>query len=83
MEGPDSLDGLRGLFQDLSALSNSSIPNIERLRVELESHIDGFRKLIDKPAKNNSSRQAILSGVYGPYTSRFCGMVLLSLTSIC
>ena len=65
MEESDFLDGLRGLFQDLSALSKSSIPNIERLRMELESHIDDFRKLIDKPTKNNSSRQAILSGKYG------------------
>lgn len=65
MEGSDFLGGLRGLFQDLSALSSSSILNIERLRVELQAHIDDFRKLIDKPAKNNSSRQAVLSGTYG------------------
>lgn len=64
MEGSDFLGGLRGLFQDLSALSSSSILNIERLRVELQAHIDDFKKLIDKPAKSNSSRQAVLSGAY-------------------
>jgi nuclear pore complex protein Nup205 len=58
----DTLAGLRGLYQDLSSLSDSSFVNIDRLRFELESHIDDFRKLLDKPAKNNASRQAVLSG---------------------
>ncbi|KAJ5101855.1 hypothetical protein NUU61_004077 [Penicillium alfredii] len=58
----DNLAGLRGLYQDLSALSDSSFLNIERLCVELETHIHDFRKLLDKPTKNNASRQAVLSG---------------------
>ncbi|KAE8148150.1 hypothetical protein BDV25DRAFT_131493 [Aspergillus avenaceus] len=58
----DTVTGLRGLYMDLSALSDSSIVNIDRLRVELETHIDDFRKLLDKPAQNNASRQAVLSG---------------------
>lgn len=62
MEERESLVGLRGLYQDLSALSDSSLVNIDRLRVELETHIDDFRKLLDKPAKNNASRQAVMSG---------------------
>ncbi|PYH93691.1 Cullin-domain-containing protein [Aspergillus ellipticus CBS 707.79] len=62
MEDRDSATGLRGLYQDLSALSSSSFVNIERLRVELETHIEDFKKLLDKPAKNNTSRQAVLSG---------------------
>ncbi|KAL2011469.1 hypothetical protein VTN00DRAFT_4187 [Thermoascus crustaceus] len=62
MDDNDILGGLRGLFQDLSTLSESSIPNIDRLCVELEAHIQDFRKLLDKPAKNNASRQAVLSG---------------------
>ena len=62
MEESDFLDGLRGLFQDLSALSDSSLVNIDRLCVELETHIDDFRKLLDKPGKNNASRQAVMSG---------------------
>lgn len=57
--------GLRGLYQDLSALSDSSLVNIDRLRVELETHIDDFRKLLDKPIKNNASRQAVMSGKLG------------------
>ncbi|KAA8652609.1 nuclear pore complex Nup192/Nup205 family protein [Aspergillus tanneri] len=64
MEDQDTLAGLRGLYQDLSALSNSSFVNIERLRIELEAHIQDFRKLLDKPTKNNASRQAVLSGTH-------------------
>lgn len=62
MEERESLVGLRGLYQDLSALSDLSLVNIDRLRVELETHIDDFRKLLDKPTKNNASRQAVVSG---------------------
>ncbi|KAJ5408802.1 hypothetical protein N7509_002685 [Penicillium cosmopolitanum] len=58
----DNLAGLRGLYQDLSAVSESSLTNIERLCFELETHIEDFRKLLDKPAKNNASRQKVLTG---------------------
>ncbi|CAG8429751.1 unnamed protein product [Penicillium salamii] len=53
---------LRGLYQDLSAVSEGHLDNVERLCFELETHIQDFRKLLDKPAKNNASRQAVLSG---------------------
>ncbi|KAL4957716.1 nucleoporin Nup186/Nup192/Nup205 [Aspergillus filifer] len=62
MESAESLVGLRGLYQDLSALSDSPFMNIERLRVELEAHIHDFRTLLDKPTKSNASRQSVLSG---------------------
>ena len=62
MDDSDVLGGLRGLFQDLSALSRSTLPNIERLVLELEATVQDFRKLLDKPPKSNESRQAVLSG---------------------
>jgi nuclear pore complex protein Nup205 len=62
MESAENLVGLRGLFQDLSALPDPSFGNIDRLRVELEAHIHDFRDLLDKPTKNNGSRQTVLSG---------------------
>lgn len=62
MDGNDALDDLRGLFQDLSTLSRSALPNVERLVLELEATVDDFRKLLDKPPKRNESRQAVLSG---------------------
>jgi nuclear pore complex protein Nup205 len=62
MDDSDALGGLRGLYQDLSALSRSALPSIDRLVVELEATIQDFRKLLDKPPKSNESRQAVLSG---------------------
>ncbi|OAX85515.1 hypothetical protein ACJ72_00104 [Emergomyces africanus] len=62
MDGGDELDGLRGLYQDLSALSRSALPNVERLVFELEATVQDFRKLLDKPPKKNESRQSVLSG---------------------
>ncbi|KAL4973159.1 hypothetical protein BDW66DRAFT_162335 [Aspergillus desertorum] len=62
MESAEPLEGLRGLYQDLSALSDSSLVNIDRLRVELETHIHDFRNLLDKPTKSNGSRMSVLSG---------------------
>lgn len=60
----DNLAGLRGLYQDLSAITDSPFPSIERLCVELETHIHDFRKLLDKAPKANDSRQKVLSGAY-------------------
>ena len=64
MDSTDELDGLRGLFQDLSSLSRSSLPNVERLVFELEATVETFRKLLDKRTKRNESRQAVLSGKF-------------------
>lgn len=58
-----SLAGLRGLYQDLSALAEAPAPNLERLALGLEERISAFRNLLDKPAKNDTSRQKILSGI--------------------
>ncbi|PGH04577.1 Cullin 4 [Blastomyces parvus] len=62
MDGGDELDGLRGLYQDLSALSRSALPAVDRLVFELEAKVQDFRKLLDKPPKKNESRQSVLSG---------------------
>ncbi|KAI9716272.1 MAG: hypothetical protein M1812_005497 [Candelaria pacifica] len=55
-------DGLRGLYQDLLALAEARLPNVERLWAELEVRIEDFKKLLDKPPKNDRSRQTISSG---------------------
>ncbi len=66
MTDSDSLDGLRGLHQDLLALSEARLSSVERLWVELESRVEEFRKLLDKPPKNERSRQTLLGGeLYG------------------
>ena len=58
----NSLDGLRGLYQDLIGLEESQLRNIERLWAELESRIVEFRNLLDKKPKKESSRQILNSG---------------------
>ena len=62
MENPGRLEGLRGLHQDLLALDASRLHNIERLWADLEARVNEFRQLLDKPAKNETSRKALSSG---------------------
>lgn len=62
MSALDSLQGLRGIHQDLIALSEDRLPNVERLWVELEARIEDFRLLLDKVTKNDASRQTLSSG---------------------
>jgi Nuclear pore complex scaffold, nucleoporins 186/192/205 len=58
----ESLERLQGLYQDLTAFSESRLANVERLWHELEASIDDFRKLLDKPPKNNASRESLAKG---------------------
>ena len=62
MTEPAGLEGLRGLQADLIALEESRLRNVERLWLHLEARIEEFRKLLDKPWKNETSRKEILSG---------------------
>jgi nuclear pore complex protein Nup205 len=60
----ESLERLRDLYQDLLAFSETRLANVERLWLELESSVDEFRRLLDKPAKNNASRQSLSCGMF-------------------
>lgn len=62
MAETDSLEAFQGLQRDLLALSASQLPTVERLWAELESHIDEFRRLFEKPRKNDASRRTLNSG---------------------
>ena len=53
---------LAGLHKDLVALSESRLRAIDRLWLDLEAHIEAFRKLLDKPGKKDASRTAVSSG---------------------
>ena len=64
MTEQEAADGLRGLQQDLIALDESRLRNVERLWSDLEARIEEFRNLLDKPPKNESSRKKILSGMF-------------------
>ncbi|KAF1990000.1 nuclear pore complex subunit Nup192 [Aulographum hederae CBS 113979] len=57
-----SLAALAGLHQDLSDLLQSKLQNVDRLWDELRQHVEEFKKLLDKPARNNTSRNTISSG---------------------
>lgn len=63
MTDQDILGGLRGLHQDLIALEESQLLNVEKLCVELEAKVEEFRHLLDKPSKNETSRTSLLSGM--------------------
>ena len=71
MNGQDSLESLRGLHQDLIALSESRLPNVERLWADLEAHIEEFKKLLDKTTKSDASRSSVLSGTSNPNSTNF------------
>lgn len=60
--GMESLERLQGVYQDLVAFSETRLANIERLWVELEASVDDFRALLDKPPKNNASRESLATG---------------------
>lgn len=63
MAAQDSLEALQEMHQDLVDLSNSQLPVIDGLLINLESHIESFRKLLDKSPKNDASRNAVSSGM--------------------
>ena len=63
MVGQEGLPGdLESLRKDLITLCESRLRNVERLWLNLEAHIEIFRKLLDKLGKNNESRRAVSSG---------------------
>lgn len=59
----ESLERLRELYEDLIAFSETRLANVDRLWLELESSVQDFRKLLDKRAKSNTSRQSLTSGI--------------------
>ena len=62
MEGTHELESLRSLHQDLIALELGQLQHIDKLCDELRSHVEAFRKLLDKPTKSDASRAKLNSG---------------------
>ena len=63
MTDQDIFEGLRSLQQDLVALNESRLRNVDRLWTELEARIEEFRQLLEKPQKSDTSRKKLLSGI--------------------
>lgn len=71
MTDTSGLEALRGLHQDLLALTADQLQNIDRLWSELDARVDEFKRLLDKPPKNEASRKLVQSGML-PFVSRAC-----------
>ncbi|KAF2453191.1 nucleoporin Nup186/Nup192/Nup205 [Lineolata rhizophorae] len=54
--------GLEWLHRDLLALSELRLPNVDRLWAQLEVRLDEFRRLLEKPGRNDTSRNALNTG---------------------
>ena len=70
MGDENGLDGLQGLHQDLIALSESQLRSVDRLWAKLDARVDEFRQLLDKPQKNEKSRNTLQSGMELPVKLR-------------
>lgn len=62
MAEASSLEGLQSLHRDIVALCENRLPHLERLWIQLQDRIEEFRKLLDKPPRNEASRQSLATG---------------------
>ncbi len=63
MEVSGGLQSLRALHQDLIALEDGQLRNIDKLCGELKAHIEAFKNLLDRPSKSDTSRKKLQSGI--------------------
>lgn len=70
MDSIVTIDGLRGLSQDLDQLLKRGItPNIEQLVPQLEAHLAAFSKLLDKKPRSPASRRTLNEGMVDRLTT--------------
>ncbi|KAI4280139.1 MAG: hypothetical protein L6R38_004685 [Xanthoria sp. 2 TBL-2021] len=62
MEAEGGLESLRALHQDLIALEDGQLRNIDKLCNELKAHVEAFKNLLDRPTKSDTSRKKLESG---------------------
>ncbi|ETN42279.1 uncharacterized protein HMPREF1541_04220 [Cyphellophora europaea CBS 101466] len=58
----DSLERLQGLHADLVAFTEKRLATLDRLLFELESTLDDFRNLLDKPEPSEKDKELYRSG---------------------
>lgn len=56
------LDALEALHRELVAVLEHRFESLHVLELQLDAHAQAFKKLLDKPAKNEGSRNAIKTG---------------------
>lgn len=66
MADDESLQALEALHRDLVALVDNRLTALDRLRENLETHLDQLRALVSKKGKNDQSRKVLTSGMRGP-----------------
>jgi len=62
------LEGLELLHHDLLAQAEQRLPNIDRLWMQLDARIEEFKRLLDKPSRNEQSRKSLESGKAAPFS---------------
>ncbi|KAF2762610.1 nuclear pore complex subunit [Pseudovirgaria hyperparasitica] len=60
MADASSLESLQDLHRDLQALSESRLPVLDRLWLQLEARVDDFRNLLDQKRRDDGSRQKVV-----------------------
>lgn len=59
-----ALEDLQSLHGELLAVCEHRLENVEVLRQALAAHADAFKKFLDKPPRNSTSRSAVQSGTW-------------------
>ena len=62
MERPDKVEVIRSLHQDLIALSDARLATVEQLCLDLEAHIDAFRRFFDRSPRSEEKRRVVMGG---------------------
>ena len=64
MADDESLQALEALHRDLVALVDNRLTAVDRLRQNLEDHLEQLKALVTKKGRNDQSRGALSSGIY-------------------
>ena len=62
MEAAQSISAIQSLYQDLGALAEYHLWNLESLAFNLELQVDALKNLLDKKPKSEKSKNALASG---------------------
>lgn len=58
----NSSESLQALYADLVALSEERLSSLDRLYAQIDAHVEAFKALLDKNARNEQSRKSLATG---------------------